>query len=87
MGMACSNHKDQSSKFKDQSYVSPVDYEIVLAGNFGEPRPWHFHGGIDIKTGNQEGKQIFSIADGLSAMSRSISTVLAMPSMWLIPMD
>ena len=48
----------------DIEYVSPVDYEIVLAGNFGEPRPWHFHGGIDIKTGNQEGKQIFSIADG-----------------------
>ena len=48
----------------DIEYVSPVDYEMVLAGNFGEPRPWHFHGGIDIKTGNQEGKQIFSIADG-----------------------
>lgn len=45
-------------------YVSPVDYDIVLAGNFGEPRPWHFHGGIDVKTDNQEGKQIFSIADG-----------------------
>ena len=45
-------------------YVSPVDYEIVLAGNFGEPRPWHFHGGLDIKTGNVQGKKIFSIADG-----------------------
>ena len=45
-------------------YQSPVDYGIVLAGNFGEPRPWHFHGGIDVKTDNQEGKQIFSIADG-----------------------
>ena len=45
-------------------YQSPVDYDIVLAGNFGEPRPWHFHGGIDVKTDNQEGKQIFSIADG-----------------------
>ena len=45
-------------------YQSPVDYDIVLAGNFGEPRPWHFHGGLDVKTNNQEGKQIFSIADG-----------------------
>ena len=45
-------------------YCSPIDYDIVLAGNFGEPRPWHFHGGLDIKTGNVEGKQIFSIADG-----------------------
>ncbi len=48
----------------DVDYQSPVDYEIVLAGNFGEPRPWHFHGGIDVKTGNVEGKNIYSIADG-----------------------
>ena len=46
------------------NYQSPVDYDIVLAGNFGEPRPWHFHGGIDIKTNNEEGKQVFAIADG-----------------------
>lgn len=45
-------------------YHSPVDYDIVLAGNFGEPRPGHFHGGIDVKTDNQEGKKIHSIADG-----------------------
>ena len=48
----------------DYQYQSPVDYDIVLAGNFGEPRPWHFHGGLDIKTGNVEGKKVFSIADG-----------------------
>lgn len=48
----------------DVDYVSPVDYDITLAGNFGEPRPWHFHGGLDIKTNNEEGKQIFSVADG-----------------------
>ena len=60
-----SNHNPQFSTFNSQlEYVSPVDYEITLAGNFGEPRPWHFHGGIDVKTGNVEGKQIFSIADG-----------------------
>lgn len=46
------------------AYQSPVDYDIVLAGNFGEPRPWHFHGGLDVKTDNQTGKKIFSIADG-----------------------
>lgn len=45
-------------------YSSPIDFDIVLAGNFGEPRPWHFHAGLDIKTNNQEGKQIFSIAKG-----------------------
>lgn len=45
-------------------YGSPVNYEITLAGNFGEPRPNHFHGGVDVKTGGVEGKPIFSIGDG-----------------------
>jgi len=45
-------------------YSSPVNYEVTLAGNFGEPRPNHFHGGIDVKTGQVEGKPIFSIGDG-----------------------
>ena len=63
--MACGNDKDQSSKFNVQcEYQSPVDYDIILAGNFGEPRPFHFHGGIDVKTENREGKLIYSIADG-----------------------
>ena len=46
------------------AFSSPVNYEIALAGNFGEPRPNHFHGGVDIKTGGVEGKPIFSIGDG-----------------------
>lgn len=46
------------------TYSPPVAYDISLAGNFGEPRPNHFHGGIDIKTGGVEGKPIYSIADG-----------------------
>lgn len=45
-------------------FTPPVDYNITLAGNFGEPRPNHFHGGLDIKTDNVEGKHIYSIADG-----------------------
>jgi len=45
-------------------FVPPVDYEISLAGNFGEPRPNHFHGGLDIRTEGVEGKHIYAIADG-----------------------
>ena len=63
--ISCGEDDSQLSNVNSQiEYVSPVDYDITLAGNFGEPRPWHFHGGIDIKTDNVEGKQIFSIADG-----------------------
>jgi len=45
-------------------YRPPVDYEPLLAGNFGESRPNHFHGGLDIKTDNREGKKILAVADG-----------------------
>lgn len=45
-------------------YHPPVSYEMSLAGNFGEPRPNHFHGGLDIKTDGVEGKPIYSIGDG-----------------------
>ncbi len=41
-----------------------MDYDISLAGNFGEPRPNHFHGGLDISTDNVEGKLIYAIGDG-----------------------
>lgn len=46
------------------SFVSPVHYPLSLAGNFGEPRPNHFHGGIDVRTGMTEGKPLFAVADG-----------------------
>ncbi|MDY3852264.1 MAG: M23 family metallopeptidase [Prevotella sp.] len=46
------------------AWFSPVNYDISLAGNFGEPRPNHFHAGIDIKTAGVEGKPLFSIGDG-----------------------
>lgn len=45
-------------------YHPPVSYDMSLAGNFGEPRPHHFHGGLDIKTDGVEGKPIYSIGDG-----------------------
>ena len=48
----------------DTQFRPPVDYEISLAGNFGEPRPHHFHGGLDIRTDGVEGKHIYAIADG-----------------------
>lgn len=45
-------------------YTSPVNFPISLAGNFGEPRPNHFHGGIDVRTELSVGKPIFSIGEG-----------------------
>jgi len=41
-----------------------MSHEISLAGNFGEPRPNHFHGGLDFRTEGVEGKAVMSIGDG-----------------------
>ena len=46
------------------TYISPVKFDVSLAGNFGEPRPNHFHGGLDIKTQREEGKPVHAVADG-----------------------
>jgi len=54
-------------------FASPIDYEISLAGNFGEPRPHHFHGGLDLTTQQVEGKRICSIGDGyVSRVTRGL---------------
>ena len=45
-------------------FASPFDFPLLLSANFGELRPNHFHGGIDIKTGGVVGKRIYSIGDG-----------------------
>jgi hypothetical protein len=46
------------------AFHKPVNIELVLAGNFGELRPNHFHTGIDIKTQGKEGIKLYAIADG-----------------------
>jgi len=42
----------------------PLDLPPLLAGNFGELRPNHFHSGVDFKTNGRTGYDIHSAADG-----------------------
>lgn len=42
----------------------PLNTKPLLAGNFAELRPNHFHGGIDLKTEGREGLQVFAAEDG-----------------------
>jgi len=61
--MAFSNHS--FGQYADSSkYILPVDINTILVANFGELRPNHFHGGIDIKTEHVTGKNLLAIADG-----------------------
>lgn len=49
---------------KKQDMRRPVDIPAVLAGNFGELRPNHFHGGVDFKTQGRTGWDVHSADDG-----------------------
>lgn len=42
----------------------PFDFPLLLSANFGELRPNHFHGGLDIKTQGVVGKPVHVVADG-----------------------
>lgn len=44
--------------------MNPLRVTPALSGNFGELRPNHFHAGIDLKTGGQEGLDVLAIEDG-----------------------
>lgn len=56
--------------FKGIDLVSPLDIELILAGNFGEMRSNHFHTGLDIKTQHVEGKNVFSVERGFISRVR-----------------
>ncbi|MFI3261842.1 MAG: M23 family metallopeptidase [Rikenellaceae bacterium] len=47
-----------------QEYANPLDIDLILSSNFGEIRENHFHSGLDFKTGNVEGKNVYSIESG-----------------------
>lgn len=52
------------TNYPQNYFSSPIKGVIHLAGNFGEVRPNHLHGGFDIKTGGKEGMPIYAVADG-----------------------
>ena len=58
------NAQDAISLYPQGYFRNPLDVPILLAGNFGECRPNHFHSGIDIKTGGKENYVVRAAADG-----------------------
>ena len=58
------NAKAQSPAYPKKYFRNPLNIPILLAGNFGECRPGHFHSGMDIKTGGHENEPVFAAADG-----------------------
>ncbi|HNL84885.1 MAG TPA: M23 family metallopeptidase [Chitinophagales bacterium] len=54
----------QNQSYKSIPFAKPMDLPFDLAGCFAEPRPAHFHSGIDIKTNEKEGYPVYAIYDG-----------------------
>lgn len=45
------------ARAQEAIFTPPFDFPITFAGNFGEIRANHFHGGLDFKTGGVIGKK------------------------------
>jgi len=56
--------QEKISKYPQDYFRNPLDIPILLAGNFGECRPGHFHSGLDIKTEGIENHAVHAAADG-----------------------
>jgi hypothetical protein len=55
---------DDAPVYPKDYFRNPLNIPILLAGNFGECRPNHFHSGIDIKTNGKENLPVFAAAEG-----------------------
>ena len=56
---------ESQTRYPTNYFRSPVDFPILLAGGFGDVRQNHFHSGIDIRTGGEEGKPVYAVATGM----------------------
>jgi len=54
----------QPASYPQNYFRNPLDLPMLLAGNFGECRPNHFHSGIDLKTKGKENFPVFAAAEG-----------------------
>lgn len=53
-----------AKEYPKDYFRNPLNIPILLAGNFGECRPGHFHSGIDIKTNGKENLPVYAAASG-----------------------
>lgn len=58
------------AKLPQTEFRSPMDLPLNLSGNFGQLRSTHFHAGLDIRTNQQIGHKVYSVADGYVARVR-----------------
>ena len=52
------------SKYPKNYFINPIDIPLTLSGTFGELRSNHFHAGLDMKTQQRTGLNVYATADG-----------------------
>ena len=52
------------STYPQDYFINPLDVTLILSGTFAELRSNHFHSGLDIKTQQREGLNVYACADG-----------------------
>ncbi|WP_157505055.1 M23 family metallopeptidase [Flavobacterium tegetincola] len=52
------------NEYPKDYFKSPLDIRLNLSGSFGELRSNHFHTGLDFKTAQKEGLNVYAAADG-----------------------
>ncbi|MBQ1408552.1 MAG: hypothetical protein IIY87_02205, partial [Bacteroidales bacterium] len=57
-------HNSHFTILNSQFSTIPINLPLLMAGDFGEIRPNHFHSGIDIRTEAKEGQPVYAPADG-----------------------
>lgn len=57
-------HAKAQLQYPQNYFRNPLDLPILLAGNFAECRPNHFHTGLDFKTNEKENQNVLAAADG-----------------------
>ncbi len=53
-----------SKNYPKNYFINPLGIEMILSGTFAELRDNHFHAGIDIKTQQKEGFDVYASAEG-----------------------
>lgn len=55
----------QAQEYYPKDYFrNPLNLPLTCSGTFGELRPNHFHGGIDLRTGGKIGEKVYAAAEG-----------------------
>ena len=58
------NQSTYSQTYPTDYFRPPLDIPLYLSGTFGELRSNHFHSGMDIRTQEKPGFELYAIADG-----------------------